>query len=371
MPKYSVDTKLLYITNKICGSGGLERVLSIKASYLAVQLGYEVHIITLNQGYSPLFYEFSDKLIHHDINVTNKNPFSYIVGLKRKVKEICPDIISVCDDGIKGFFLPLILHKPCPMIYERHASKNIFKTNENPNFISKIKFSIFNILMNYGASTYDSFVVLTKDNLNEWKLHNLKVIPNPLSFYPDQRAKLINKKVITVGNHGFQKGYDRLLQSWKGVVEKHPGWKLEIYGKIDKEKKHFKLAEALKISDNVFFFEPVKNIYDKYNEASIYAMSSRSEGFGMVLIEAMAYGVPCIAFDCPCGPKDIITDSEDGFLVTNDDIHGFTEKLCILIENQELRLKMGSNARSKAKEYLPNIIVPQWDNLFNSLYKKK
>tara|TARA_R110001583_G_scaffold107620_1_gene256223 strand:- start:7021 stop:8124 length:1104 start_codon:yes stop_codon:yes gene_type:complete len=362
--------KLLYITNQICGAGGLERVLSIKATYLVDKLGYEVHIVTLNQNDKPLFYDFSSKIKHHDLFVKG-NVFEYFktykFGLKSIIEKIQPDVISVCDDGLKGFFIPYITNKPCPMVYERHASKNIFKKRDRLSIYQSLKFKVLSLLMHIGAKTYDAFVVLTNDNLTEWNLSNLKVIPNPLSFYPKEKSNLINKRVISVGNHGFQKGFDRLLLSWKQVVNKHPDWVLEIYGKIDKEKKHIKLAEKLEISDNVSFFEPVKNIQDKYKEASIYTMSSRSEGFGMVLIEAMAYGLPCVSFDCPCGPKDIITEGEDGFLIQNGNINKFAEKLNALIENQELRFNLSTKARINAKNYLPNVIVPQWDKLFKSL----
>lgn len=358
--------KLLYITNQICGSGGLERVLSIKASYLADKLGYEIHIITLDQNNTPLFYDFSEKLHYHDIK-TNARFFKYLKGIKTKVKEIKPDIISVCDDGLKGFYLPHFLKKPCPMIYERHASKDIFKNSNHSSFFQKIKLSLYNILMNYGGKKYNSFVVLTNNNLKEWKLNNLKVIANPLSFFPEKKADLINKKVIVVGSHNYQKGFDRLLKIWTKVLIKYPDWKLEIYGKIDSNKTYLKLANKLKVNDSINFHQPVKNIKDKYREASIYAMTSRSEGFGMVLIEAMANGVPCISFNCPGGPKDIITDKVDGFLIENDNIESYTNHLTLLIENSQLRKEMGEKAKSKAKKYLPEIIVPQWDLLFKKL----
>lgn len=361
--------KLLYITNQICGSGGLERVLSIKASFLAENLNYDVHFITLNQGDKPLFYNFSSKLNYHDLKINLSNPFSYLNKIRKKAKEINPDVISVCDDGIKGFFLPQILNYPCPMVYERHASKNIFITSDSPNIFNKIKISIFNNLMNYGASKFDSFVVLTNDNLKEWKLKNLKVIANPLSFFPAEKSKLKNKKAIAVGSHNYQKGFDRLLIIWEKIIKIHPNWTLDIYGKFDKQKTYINFAKKLKLDNSVNFYSPVKNIEDKYKEASIFLLSSRSEGFGMVLIEAMANGVPCIAFECPSGPKDIISEAKDGFLVTNGDLDEFSNRLDQLIKDNDLRMTLGQNAILKAQTYLPKNIVPQWDSLFKHLLK--
>jgi glycosyltransferase involved in cell wall biosynthesis len=363
-------TKLLYITNQICGPGGLERVISIKTSYLVDNLDYQVHILTLNQGKEVLFYEFSTKITYHNIEVYG-NIFQYVSayknGIKKIIQKICPDIILVCDDGLKGLLLPLILKKPCPIVYERHASKNIFKNSDTPNFFQNLKFKVLNFLMNLGAKKFDRFIVLTNGNLKEWNLNNLKVIPNPLSFYPKEKSSLKNKKVIAVGNHGFQKGFDRLLKSWELVIDKHPDWHLEIYGKIDKNRQHIKFAHKLRLTNNVSFFEPVKNIHDKYKEASIYALSSRSEGFGMVLIEAMAYGLPCVSYDCPSGPKDIIKDSQTGFLVENGNINLFSEKLTTLIDNFELRYHMGNSARLKAKMYMPDVIMSEWHSLFTSI----
>ncbi|CAH8286128.1 glycosyltransferase involved in cell wall biosynthesis [Mariniflexile fucanivorans] len=362
--------KLLYITNQICGSGGLERVLSIKASYLAEKLNYEVHIVTLNQGTKSLFYQFSNKLIYHDITTkgVKLNYFlTYKKGIKKVIKKIKPDVISVCDDGLKGLFLPWFLNKPCPMVYERHVSKNIEIKTDKISWLQKIKLKGIFTLMDFGAKKYNKFIVLTKGNLNEWPLSNVQVISNPLSFYPTEFSNVENKKVIAVGKHCHQKGFDRLLQSWKLVTDKFPNWKLEIYGTIEKSEGLLALASKLGIGDKVTFFLPEKNIGEKYKRASIYTMASRYEGFGMVLTEAMAFGVPCVSFNCPYGPSDIIADGEDGFLVPNGDIPRFTEKICELIENQELRRNMGKKARLNVKRYQPEHIVPQWDKLFKQL----
>lgn len=360
--------KILYITNGIKGAGGLERVLSVKASYLAEQLGHEVHILTLNHRAAPLFYNFSSKIQLHDIEVLG-NPLRYISQYRKEIlqaiRTIQPDVISVCDDGLKAFFLPMLLPK-IPLVYERHVSKQI-DFGANPSWLKKISVALQLQLMNVLGRYFDKFVVLTQDNLNEWNLPNAVVIPNPLSFYPETQAELANKTVIAVGKHTHQKGFDRLLQSWAVIQRTQPEWALEIYGKFDEQHSLQKLAKQLNIENSVRFFEPDPDIATRFLNAAVFAFSSRFEGFGMVLIEAMACGVPCVSYDCPCGPSDIIRSGEDGFLVPNNNTEAFTQHLLQLMDNQDLRNKMGAQAKINVQRYLPEVVVKQWDELFKSL----
>ena len=362
--------KILYITNGINGAGGLERVLSVKASHLAEHYNYDVTILSLNNNDSNPFYVFSNKIKFVSINVSGnvlKYSSAYIKGIREQVNSIQPDSICVCDDGLKAFFIPQFLKTNASIIYERHVSKEI-EMNEKFIFFKKISIKIKWMLMNWLAPFFSSFIVLTNGNVNEWKsLKNTQVIPNPLSFYPEQASTLHNKKVIAVGKQGYQKGYDRLLPAWKKVVEKHPDWHLEIYGAIAPEMKLAAQSQELNIENSVHFYQPEKDIQSKYLEASIYVMPSRFEGFGMVLIEAMACGLPCVSFDCPHGPADIITQDEDGFLIENGNIEQMANAILQLIEDESVRIDFGTTAKKNAKRYLTEHVMPLWDDLFKKL----
>lgn len=366
--------RLLYITNGISGPGGLERVLSIKASYLAEKLDYEVHILTLNQGASELFYEFSPRILYHDVQVIG-NPINYLLhyirGIRRVVKTVKPDVISVCDDGLKGFLLPILLRKPCPMIYERHASVQLNFGGIKNSRLTTVKNRIVYSIMNFGGRRFDAFIVLTNGNLNEWHTGNEKVIPNPVPFKVTQNSLLINKKVIAVGSHSYNKGYDLLIEAWKIIVGKLPEWKLEVYGKNDADLTFVRMASQSNLEGSISFHDPVQDIQGRYLDSSIMVLPSRSEGFGMVLIEAMSCGLPCVSFDCPHGPADIITDGVDGYLIENGNIQKLAEKLMILMNDQQLRLEMGQNAKRNVVRYLPDNVIPMWDELFKSLICKK
>jgi glycosyltransferase involved in cell wall biosynthesis len=364
--------KLLYITNGINGSGGLERVLAVKASYLAEKFDYQVHILTLNNGYSNPFYEFSPLISYYDIKACG-NPLRYFLsyrnGIKKVLNKVIPDVISVCDDGLKGLLFPLIFGRKIPTIYERHVSLQIFNL-VNTTLYQLLKSKILYNLMQFGASRFKKFIVLTDGNLKDWKLTNLVVIPNPLPFENQEKSSLKNKKVIAVGKQSFQKSYDRLLKIWSIIKKNHPEWELEIYGKLNPALVLENMAENLGLSDCVKFYPPTKDISSKYKEASIYVMTSRFEGFGMVLIEAMSFGLPCVAFDCPFGPSDIIKNNEDGFLIEDGNIAEFSKKLSLLINNGGLRKDFGNKAIKNLSKYRAETIVQQWDLLFNQLAKQ-
>lgn len=358
--------RILYVTPRIIGEGGLVRVLSIKANYFADVFGHEVHILTQNDNHIDPFYHFSEAIILHNMQLSgNRVRFlkQYIQSVKTLISKIQPDVIIVCD-GLKGFFIPIFIKTQIPILFESHGS--IFNTEEKPK--SSLIYNLGIQFKKYAASKFDSFIVLSEESQNEWQVSNSVVIPNPNWLHDVTVSNLSNKKVLTVARHSYEKGIDRLLQVWKLVSQKHPDWTLEVYGSFED---HFYQNQATQFGLNsVHFYQPVSNIEEKYSQSSMLLMTSRYEGFPMVLIEAMTFGLPCVAFDCPCGPRAIITDNETGFLIENDDIQSYAEKVIQLIENRELAVKMSANAVKSASKYDLQTIMNTWNELLKSLIKK-
>lgn len=352
--------KLMYLTNGVSSCGGLERVLCIKTQHFIEEMQHEVAIIRLNEEGVPPFFEFHNKISFYDINLKYKNKiiqyFLYIQEVSRIVKEYQPDIFFVCDDGVKGLFLPLWLKTSAKLVYERHASLSF---NNKPTFFQK--------LMRKAVSLYDAFVVLTPSCKQDWGgQNNIYVIANPLGEIPELSSALIYKRAICVGNLSYNKGYDLLIEALAKI--KDLDWKVDIYGRGDQgylSQKALRLGiSSLKLQ----FKGENQKIDNEYRYSDFLILPSRTEGFGMVLIEAMAFGVPCIAFDCPNGPRHIIEDKVNGFLAKPEDIEDLARKIKNMLEISNIeRQQMGFKAKSTSRSYFIDKIADDWQQLFSKL----
>ena len=211
----------------------------------------------------------------------------------------------------------------------------------------------------------DKFVVLTNEDRQAWsELSNVSVIPDPLSFIPVKKSTLTQKRIIAVGRYVYQKGFDLLLQAWSKVEKEHPDWQLAIFGDGDRTPYQQQMHKLGIDSSRCHLNGPTLDIQQEYVNSSLFVFSSRFEGFGMVLVEAMACGLPVVSFACPCGPKDIVTDGVDGFLVENGNVNALADKLSLLMYDENLRLSMSIAGQTNARRFEMQQIAECWKALF-------
>ena len=378
--------KIVYCINGLYNSGGMERILTEKANYLLENYNYDISIITTDQKSKENFYKLNKKIncINLDINYIDdlkksffKRVFGYInkqkkheEKLKKVINNLNTDIlISLgCEDRN---FLYKLKTKNIKVIREYHFNKKYMLQDKKKNFLYVLKGYYRYIKERILINKYDEVIVLTKEDKKQWNNKKVKVIPNFINYIPKEVSSCENKKIISVGRLEYQKGYDILIDIWNIVSKKYPDWILEIYGEGPEREKLQNKVNKLGLEKSFLLKGAIKNIQDKYLESSIYVMSSRYEGMPMVLLEAMAYGLPIVSFTCPCGPKDIVKDNEDGFLVEFENIEEMAEKIENLIINEEKRKLFGKNAKKNIQRFSKNEIMEKWNNLFDKLFDEE
>lgn len=293
--------------------------------------------------------------------------------MEEELHMISPDIV-VSTGGLEKNFLPSLSRKfPFVFIREYHFVSN-YKILEATALYSKIINGISYLLERYYyIHRYNITVVLTKEDKERfWKTNdNVVVIPNPMTSSHTQRSMLTNNTVIAAGRLAKQKNFSSLLRSWKIVHQKHADWILEIWGD-GRERNHLEqMAADLHLQGSARIMGVTDDIFSKMAQASVFVLSSLYEGLPLVVFEAMSCGLPVVSYACPCGPKDIITEGKDGYLVPTGDEERLAEKICFLIEHEEKRREMGNAAVEKSKQYALEPIIRQWMTLFSELTAKK
>ena len=395
--------KIVFCTPALYSTGGVERVVSYKASYFAEQLGYEVSIIVTEGRGRDCYFPLSDKVkvINFELGFEElwkasffKKVYLYLTKqwqykrmLKAELMRIRPDItISMLRREIN--FLTDI-QDGSKKIGEQHVNRANYRNFEanNSNGLKRL-FARFWMKGLVGKlKRLDQLVVLTDKSKASWpELSNVMVIPDPITILREKGTGNSEKfaaagkrevgvnRVVTIGRYAYQKGYDLLLQAWaelSRIRESENGeeWTLDIYGQGDQTDYRQLMAELGIDSNRCHLNGPVENVVKAYQESSIFVLSSRFEGFGMVLIEAMACGLPVVSFDCPAGPDEIITDGVDGLLVPSGDVHTLAEKLMLLMSDENLRRRLGQQARQTAQRYDMTVLVNQWTALFEKVIK--
>ncbi|RSK39171.1 glycosyltransferase family 4 protein [Mangrovimonas spongiae] len=361
--------KLLYITPHINGAGGVQRMLSVKLNYFVEHLGYDIVVLFSNERQMTPHFSFHKKIVFHTLDLPHRRGLSYLTKFKKQVTYFVnqekPDIVLVVDNGLKGTLVPRWI-KGTPTLYERHGSIKELPTVGGSVF-QKIKNVFVKSPILHLAKQFTAIVVLNEQMKKEWEHKNICVIPNALWFNPkviEHEKK--KKKVIFVGRLTKEKGVDFLLEIWKILYRKFPDWELHVFGENTKE---FSLITNK--NRNIIHHQPVKNVDEIYDDASLLFLPSRYEGFGMVILEAMAYGIPSIAFNCPVGPSSLIQNGDNGVLVKYANIEEFASKAELLMQDENLRKKLSEKAFETLKSYNVEKIMNQWETLFKQMISNK
>lgn len=371
--------KIVYCLSSTCNPGGIERIVIDKANYLA-EKGHKVYLITTEQLGRESFYKIHPSIqsIDLDINYSFENnrlwkkaTFFYVKNYRHKKRlqallgELSPDItVSTFGNEVRFLYrLPMGGKK----VLEIHFSKNFRLQAGRKGIWRKIDENRTRADERL-VKKYDAFVVLTYEDKQIWgDLKNIVVIPNFVRNIPKVRCNLAAKTVIAVGRLTFQKGLDRLINIWAMVHQSYPDWHLDLYGGGEDRDALLQQIQQLGLSESVAIHEPVSDLSRVYASASIYVMTSRYEGFPMVLLEAMSYGLPIVSYKCQCGPCDLISDGKDGFLVEEGDAQGFAEKLVKVMNDEELRKSISLKTEEKINSFTRVRIMSKWEALFKRL----
>lgn len=377
--------KIAYCIASTCRSGGMERVLAGKANWLAAH-GHRVDIITTDQRGRKPFFALDPTIRCHDLGIdyeaNNGGPLLKKLAqyplkqwrhrrrLRRLLASLQPDVtVSMADN--EAAILPS-LAEGGRKVMEVHFSR--FKRLQYGRrglwgFIDRRRFR-HDLLT---ARRYDRFVTLTEEDLGYWQgVDGAVAIPNASPYKSDTPADVTtSRKVLAVGRLTHQKGFERLIRAWAAVAPEHPGWKLEIVGSGPQLDMLLNMAADAGVASSVLFSGNCPDMAAKYRTAALLAMTSRYEGLPMALIEAQTFGLPAVAMDCKCGPRDVITDGSDGFVTPAGDTAAFASRLSQLMADDVLRARMAQNALAASARYRREAIMNRWLDLFNQLTDNK
>lgn len=367
--------KIVYVTPALYMAGGVERVTTLKANYFADQLGYDITIILTEGKTKPLFYPLSDKIkvVNLDINFEEmwggslfRKVMLYLPKQRLFKKRLTAELMRIRPDITVSMLRREInfitrIKDGSRKIGELHINRANYRNalSDESNVLKRLFYKIWADDLLPHLKQLDCLVVLTKKDQEAWtELKNVVAIPDPLSFVPSSFSLQKEKRVVAIARYSHEKGIDLLLQAWAKVKDKD--WRLDVFGDGD-TMVYERMIDELSIDrSRCQLHGRTNNVEQEYCNSSLFVLSSRFEGFGMVIVEAMACGLPVVAFDCPWGPSSILHDGEDGLLAANGDTDDLANKLSLLMADEPLRKRMAEAAVRHVQRYRMEEIAEQW-----------
>ena len=375
--------KIIYCHADVYNPGGMERVLLNKLRWLAARGGYELMVVTTDQNGRPPFYTFPPEVRMVDLGINYKadngrNPVAKILSYFRKrrlhrkaltellMREKADIVVSLYPS--ESSFIPSI-KDGSKKVLELHFNK-FFRLQYHRSGLLGLADKFRTWQDERIVRRFDKFVVLTREDAGYWgALPNLEVIPNAALVPPVKAASVAeNKRVIAVGRLDYQKGFDRLLEAWALLpTALRETWRLDIFGQGEWEQMLKDKTKELGIAESAHINKPTDKIFEEYAASSFLAMSSHYEGFPMVMIEAMACGLPAVCFDFLCGPKDIITPGINGITVKEGDTLALADALQEVMDDPAMLQQMSQQALEISKTYSEEAVMSRWESLFKAI----
>ena len=376
--------KIVFCTPAIYSAGGVERVVAVKANYFAERLGYDVSIIVTEGKGSDAFFPVSNqvRIINYELNFEElwqlpfwKKVIAYIRKQRLFKKKLEADLMQLRPDFVISTLRREInfinqIKDGSIKIGELHVNRANYRTfdGRNSNWVKRLFSRFWSRSLLCHLKQLDRMVVLTDSALSDWpELDNVVKIPDPLPFKIESNSELSAKRVVSIGRYAYDKGNDLLLRAWAIIEKQAPDWTLDVYGNGDRASYQQQLVELGIDQQRCHLLGPTTDVKKAYLSSSLFVLPSRFEGFGLVLIEAMACGVPVIAFDCENGPRSIINHGASGFLIPPFDVEAMADKILLLMRDDSLRKAMGFKAQKKACLYDIDTVGKLWKQLFDEL----
>ncbi len=359
--------QIIFLLHDIHFGGGGERVTVNMANQL-VGKGYLVTIVSLSRSKPSNIFSIDNRVAMEYLNFNFENGFNIpqkiasVYEVRKYFRQYAYDDKTVIlGIGTYPSFLLTMLTK----------NKKLKTIGCQHSTYAAVKY-VWTLLRKIFFHRLDAFVSLSEQDLPKLKKINKNsyVIPNSVSLFPEKPALLENKIILSIGRMDYNKGYDLLLDVFEKLTLLHPDWSLRIVGDGPLKKKIISRVETSDLKDRVEIFPPTNQIINHYLQASIYLMTSRTEGLGMVLLEAQACGLPIVSFDCETGPSDIVIDNKNGFLVECFNIERIVQRIALLCSDYDLRVKFGKRAIEDVRKFRPEAINSKWESLFEELFKQ-